>query len=267
MERSNGEHPVDDFEGQDFRWLLDELPEDEREALEARALEDPDEFERLLAAEDDLLDARARGELSPEEEQRFDEGLGQIPRIQQRLEIARLLAEEGSKSGTEEEPLARIPPAHRPRFSAPFLALAAVVFLAISLPVLWRLTISDTHLDTPPQEPLLLRSSVNRSTETESETLPVAPGVESLPLYLELPAGVTAGRYRVEIIEPIRGTVWTGEGLVADSFSWGQAVPLNPPVASLLLPGSPSAELRFVLFAEGEESFLAEYVLRLEQAP
>ena len=55
------------------RYLLGELPEEERSGLEAEYFADPELFARLLAAEDDLIDAYVRGALSTEARARFEE--------------------------------------------------------------------------------------------------------------------------------------------------------------------------------------------------
>lgn len=79
------------------RFLLDQLPEEERQRIEARALEDGDWFEALEAAEDELLDAYAQGELAPEEAQRFGERVRASEELERRLAFARDLAREGAR--------------------------------------------------------------------------------------------------------------------------------------------------------------------------
>jgi len=53
------------------RYLLDDLPADERDALEVELLADGDAFQAMLAAEDDLLDDYARGTLTGADREAF----------------------------------------------------------------------------------------------------------------------------------------------------------------------------------------------------
>ena len=55
------------------RFLLGGGTEAERERLEAEFFADDDAFQQMLAAEDDLIDAYARGELSDSERRQFEE--------------------------------------------------------------------------------------------------------------------------------------------------------------------------------------------------
>lgn len=75
------------------RYLLGELPEAERDALEEAFFVDDDAFEQALAAEDELLDAYARGELSPGERARFEALFLSRPRVRERVRFARALAD------------------------------------------------------------------------------------------------------------------------------------------------------------------------------
>lgn len=55
------------------RYLLGELPEEERAELEAEYFADPELFARLLATEDELIDAYVRGALLGQARARFEE--------------------------------------------------------------------------------------------------------------------------------------------------------------------------------------------------
>lgn len=57
-----------------FRYLLGLSSPAEREQIEAEYFEDEDAFQEMLTAEDDLIDAYARGELAADERRRFEEG-------------------------------------------------------------------------------------------------------------------------------------------------------------------------------------------------
>jgi hypothetical protein len=74
------------------RYLLGEGAEPDRVAFEDRFFEDNELFERLLAAEDDLVDAYARGTLSDDERAKLERGLLATPAGAERLAFARALA-------------------------------------------------------------------------------------------------------------------------------------------------------------------------------
>ena len=73
------------------RYLLGELPEEERTALEERYFLDDEEFEQFEIAEDELLDRYVRNELSAEDTRRFEKLLV-APGLTERVEVARLIA-------------------------------------------------------------------------------------------------------------------------------------------------------------------------------
>lgn len=62
-----------DYENECERYLLGQLSEQEQTQLEAQYFEDDALFERFLAVKDELVDAYARGQLSAEKRQRFEE--------------------------------------------------------------------------------------------------------------------------------------------------------------------------------------------------
>jgi hypothetical protein len=74
-----------------IQYLLGDLSESDRESLEKQFLADNDQWEALHAVENDLFDAYARGELSAERRQRFEENLLDSPEKYERLAIAGLL--------------------------------------------------------------------------------------------------------------------------------------------------------------------------------
>lgn len=74
------------------RYLLGELPEEERAGLEERYFLDDEEFEQFEIAEDELIDRYVRNELSAEDTSRFKKLLV-APGLTERVEVARLLAQ------------------------------------------------------------------------------------------------------------------------------------------------------------------------------
>jgi len=74
------------------RYLLGEGSETERERLEAEFFADDDAFQEMLTAEDDLIDAYARGELSAKEHRQFEERLMTSSQGRERVQFARAFA-------------------------------------------------------------------------------------------------------------------------------------------------------------------------------
>jgi hypothetical protein len=64
----------------------------EREHIESEYFEDEDAFQKMLMAEDDLIDAYARGELAGEERRRFEESFVSPLRGRDRVQFARAFA-------------------------------------------------------------------------------------------------------------------------------------------------------------------------------
>lgn len=82
---------IHDYEIACERYLLGELSEQEQTQLEEQYFEDDALFERFLAVKDDLVDAYARGQLSPEKRQHFEAHFLATKPRRQRLEDARQL--------------------------------------------------------------------------------------------------------------------------------------------------------------------------------
>lgn len=123
------------------RYLLGLLPAAERERWEEGLLSDRHAFEATLAAENDLVDAYARGELGRRERAAFERSFLVRERIGERLAFARALAaatgrpaEDARGAAGPERRFAR-PPARLMRFAA----AAAMVLLVGTTAVLgWR---------------------------------------------------------------------------------------------------------------------------------
>jgi hypothetical protein len=77
------------------RYLLHEMSDEERAAFDERLLADEELVGLVEAAEDDLFDAYARGELPEARRRRFEELLLRTPEDRARVGVARLLAEKG----------------------------------------------------------------------------------------------------------------------------------------------------------------------------
>jgi hypothetical protein len=75
------------------RYLLGRLTEDEQTALEQEYFADPEKFEEIWAAENELVDAYVRGRLSREERDLFERHYMQSPKHRERVAVARKLVE------------------------------------------------------------------------------------------------------------------------------------------------------------------------------
>jgi hypothetical protein len=92
------------------RYLLGLSSPAERERIESEYFEDEDAFQGMLTAEDDLIDAYARGELADEERRRFEKSFASSLRGRDRIQFARAFA--GAVSATRSV---------KPKFSGTFL--------------------------------------------------------------------------------------------------------------------------------------------------
>src|SRR5262245_27563546 len=84
------------------RYLLELLPEDERDRLDEDTIVDDDLAARLRIVEDDLVDAYASGTLAGETRERFESRYMQSPRRRERVRFAGnfLRAVDRAASGT-----------------------------------------------------------------------------------------------------------------------------------------------------------------------
>jgi hypothetical protein len=73
------------------RYLLGELSEAERVALEERYFSDPQVFDEIVKAENELVDNYARGRLSPELRERLEQYYLAHPRRRERIQFAQAL--------------------------------------------------------------------------------------------------------------------------------------------------------------------------------
>ncbi|MEP6912899.1 MAG: hypothetical protein ABI923_09105 [bacterium] len=88
-----------------MRYLLGDLAEDEKARMEEAFFADDAKFDELELAEDELIDAYVRNELSPEQQRQFEAKSAKSPRLLERVNFARALAEKAdSLSSPESEP-------------------------------------------------------------------------------------------------------------------------------------------------------------------
>jgi hypothetical protein len=112
-----------------IRYLLGEMEEEEKTALEKSLFEGEDAFERVAAAEDELIDDYLHEELSAQERTLFEKSYLASPERRQRVEFARTL-EKRLREGSAARPILafRERSSRQSRF---LLAAAALVLAAI----------------------------------------------------------------------------------------------------------------------------------------
>ena len=115
------------------RFLLGDTSEAERERLEAEIFSDENAFEEMLAAEDDLIDAYVRGELSESERQEFEKRFLTSAEARERVHFARAFA-----AGTGPRPVSPQPvitPVPAPGFFASIFGRPAFQFALATIAV------------------------------------------------------------------------------------------------------------------------------------
>src|SRR5262245_3880472 len=109
------------------RYLLGDLPETELEAVEQEYFADPEKFEEVWAAENNLVDRYVRGRLSRGERRLFERNYLQSPKHRDRVAIARKLIEAADRRTAESAPapsklIGALGALLTPRFLAPAAA-------------------------------------------------------------------------------------------------------------------------------------------------
>jgi hypothetical protein len=90
------------------RYLLGDLPETEQIALEQEYFADSEKFEKVWAAENDLVDRYVRGRLSRAERELFERNYLQSPKHRERVATARKLVEAVDRLVVEGEVAPRV---------------------------------------------------------------------------------------------------------------------------------------------------------------
>lgn len=90
------------------QYLLGALPVEDTTSLEEDFFSDDATFEEIEIAEDDLVDAYVRDELSPAEREQFEKNLLGIPRVAERIEFAKVL-KQATRVGSQRSAIKRDP--------------------------------------------------------------------------------------------------------------------------------------------------------------
>ena len=114
-------------ETQRVRYLLGLSTPAEREVIESLYFEDDDAFQKMLTAEDDLIDAYARGELTGEERRRFENSFVSSLRGRDRVQFARAFAGTIPAAQSQESKLPSTLLDIFKRFQSPLLLRTATV--------------------------------------------------------------------------------------------------------------------------------------------
>jgi len=157
------------------RYLLGAVSQTERENIEAEYLTDEGVFEQMLIAEDELVDAYARGELSDEERRQFEKHLLTATCGRDRVYFSQALAGAVSDARPVTE---RVPPSTSPSFLAalwaaltPKVGVAGVSFAVVLVTAFSWLLVERMRMRTELQE---LRSERARLTEQSKELQRIA---------------------------------------------------------------------------------------------
>jgi hypothetical protein len=176
-------------------FLLEDLSEAERAAIEARFLADPDFSLQVQVIEDELIEGYLRGELSAEDHERFEAAYLTQPRRREHvLAMKGVLAAANAEAAVRVEQL----PSLWAGFLAPFRFQSAFTRLAVAAAVLLVLTFSALLLfnrrgpkqngPLAQQTPGLIRPAASPSVSSDS------PRAVSLPQQSPSPAVTPAPR-------------------------------------------------------------------------
>jgi anti-sigma factor RsiW len=124
------------------RYLLGELSEEEQAVLEEKYFRDPEVFNEVLQVESELVDAYARGELSTEMRERFEQSYLKHPARRKRVEFARALTTKIDEREASRRSTLQVPWQQRLLAAIggnrPVLRFATVlVIVLIALAVVW----------------------------------------------------------------------------------------------------------------------------------
>jgi hypothetical protein len=278
-----------DQEKRMVKYLLGQLREQDQLELEREYLADDARFEELLAIEDDLRDAYARNELSETDRVAFEQRLLGTQQQKGKQEFASSLrehlnqshAQPGSIPGALAKDKSRSFIAVRRLVLIPVLSAALVLLLAASWWLVHRAEQplrsghprdaapnatdagGNRHPNSETSEPktlaFVLTPGSLRSTEEESQTLTIPPGVTQVSLEARF-----AGAYPhyQAVIQTAEGRlIWTQKNLAAEESSCSKRLFLKLS-SGLLTPNDYILTLRGMP-ASGNPETVAEYAFRV----
>ena len=221
------------------RYLLGGLSEEERERLQAEYLRDPELFDRLVAAEEDLIDAYVRGELGEDDRNRFEERFGKTPAQKQRLHVARMLQTAASPHAAASS---------RARLKRWLPAAAAVVLVAGAAAFLVRdpdpraTSVQRAPVSSPVATPagapatvqsFVLRPGAVRAAGAETSIALNPDGVLELRLALGERPGADYPAYQAVLQTAAGSIVMRRDDLEIERSAAGQFITLRVPASSM----------------------------------
>lgn len=280
-----------DQEKRIVHYLLGQLPEPEQAELEARYLADDDCFAELLAIEDELRDAYARGELSAPDREAFERRLLASSQQARKQEFARTLSQhvvEPSRLTAHRAAAAGKWKSWFPFLATkPRVALIPLFSLLILVAAGWWLThgrgrqlatiptaLPSTSQSTSGQAPGQRQTSAERSTFAfvlnpglfrgpgrAQNSLVIPPGVSQIRLGAWVEGDYP--NYHVVVQTAENNRIWSKDNLKAQSASGGKRVFIEIP-RNLLQPGDYILAVRGVP-STGTSQTVAEYAFRVEK--
>jgi len=259
------------------QYLLGQLPEQEQVELEARYLADDACFDELLATEDGLRDAYARGELSGRDREAFEQQLLATPHQRQKQDFARTLQQylvDRHENWVRKwiSRFRQLASRRRviliPALSATFLLLVSAGWWLgyrsgrspASTPVA---TTPHTQVRLQQQEPevvaFVLTPGLVRGGEPGALSLVIPPGVRRVRLEAQFEGDYPEYEAVLETAENKR--VWSTRNLKAQAFPGGKNIFIDIS-SSLLAPGDYILTLHG-LPAMGAPETAAEYAFRV----
>jgi hypothetical protein len=276
-----------------IHYLLGRLSDQEQTELEVRYLADDDCFAELLAMEDELRDAYARGELSAADREAFERRLLLSPQQVRKQEFAYTLSRYLMEAVPPPSPRPGVAGKWkswlrlvRPRFVLiPVLSACLLVLVAAGwwLSHRSRRQLATASTPTPPHGPFApgvapgqAAGQGQKAAETNTVAFVLNPvlvrGPEQAPPVLAIPPGVSRVRlearfegnypsYRAVLETADNKLVWSAEHLKDQTFDDGKRVFIELS-NSLLDPGDYILTVRGVRIAGSAET-VAEYAFRV----
>ncbi len=226
-------------------YLLEELPEADLERFEDECFAQESWPAQINLAEEDLIDAYLRNELTPERRQHFEQNYLTTEARQERVVMAVALLRHVDEHNAASSPAVAAPPSEltwaerfRAFWSGQTWALrtaASLAIVAVIAAALWLLFFRAPSPRTFATLTLSI-SNINRAEGAQPEKVKLPPDVDALKISLTLPEQPPlAARYRVELVND------SGETKPAE------VVGSNAQSVSIVIPAAHLARGQYVL--------------------
>jgi len=165
-------------EQQIVRFLLGELPEDERQGVEGRLFQDDSFYSHVLAIQEELADNYVQGDLTPDQRKQFENYFLKSPRRKERVDFASAFA--GALAQNDNATSAVFPAAESSdakwwssftAFVPKLVPIAAAAFALILLVVASSLYLQNRRLKNDVRQAQSDRDSVIRRSQSDGQTL------------------------------------------------------------------------------------------------